>query len=380
MKETKYTKRKRKTMTKNLAASLKMAVVEKDVEAAWKAAFEKIYPGCISSPDGTDGLLEHEEISVAMEYKNDWNLRSSLDQANVLIQSIFYLKKMIDRGNPLPKVVFVGDVNECFCLPSADLIKYFKEDVDWSIAPSSAAKKYPEIVAKIADDDTIRPFISNVGKNFDFPMVVEKMKKISQGKPYAITITAKNIVEIFRAFEDGIITDKRYTAAMVWDDLEEKRMSKLVDIFFTCLTGSDEIVYLHPNSRNKLVMRGEHINVNSANYRAFFSEFRREYTPVELENLTANKDRILEDVHRRRTGAFFTPDIWRDEAFKHLDEALGSNWRDEYVVWDCACGTANLTRGYKFKELYLSTIEESDINTINDCKYNPEATIFKYER
>lgn len=378
MKETKHTKRKRKKMTKSLKASLKAAVVEKDVETAFKAAFEKLYPGCIASPEGTDGLLEHEEISVAMEYKYDWDLRSSLDQANVLIQSIFYLKKMTDRGNPLPKVVFVGDINECFCVPSSDLTKYFSENVDWSLAPSAACKKNPDMVVKIADDEDIRPFVYNVGENFDFQMVVEKMKKISQGKPYAIPITKKNIVEIFRRFENDVVTDKTYTTAMVWDDLEEKRMSQLVDLFFACLTCPDD-VYLHPKRRNEVVVRDKRVRVNSANYRAFFSEFRQEYTPIELDQLTANKDRILEDVHRRRTGAFFTPDLWVDEAHKMIADSLGEDWKDEYVVWDCCCGTANLTRNYKFKELYISTIEQSDINTINDCKYNPEATIFRYD-
>lgn len=83
--------------------------------------------------------------------------------------------------------------------------------------------------------------------------------------------------------------------------------------------------------------------------------------------------------NRRRTGTFYTPKIWVDEAHKMIVEQFGDNWKDEYVVWDCACGLANLTRNYKFKELYLSTIDESDINTIKDCKYNKDATIFKYD-
>jgi len=378
-KETITKKRKRRKITKTLFSSLKSAVVEKDVEAAYKAAFEKIYSGSISSPNGTDGLLRHKDISVAMEFKYDLNLRSSLDQATVLIQVIFYLKKLASQGQSLPKVVFIGDVNECFCVPTSELTSYFKEDIDWSIAPSLASKMNPELTSTIAGNENIRPFVYDVSKNFDFAMVVEKMKKISQGKPYAITITKKNIVEIFRRFEKDVVTDKHYTEPQVVDQKDEMdRMSKFVDLFFTCLTCPDE-VYLHPKRRNEIVVRDARVRVNSAQYRAFFSEFRQEYTPRELEGLTANKDRILEDIHRRRTGAFFTPDIWVEEAHKMIAESFGNNWKDEYVVWDCACGTSNLTRNYKFKELYLSTIDESDINTIKDCKYNVDATIFKYD-
>ena len=378
-KETITKKRKRCKITKTLFSSLKSAVVEKDVEAAYKAAFEKIYSGSISSPNGTDGLLRHKDISVAMEFKYDLNLRSSLDQATVLVQVIFYLKKLASQGQSLPKVVFIGDVNECFCVPTSELTSYFKEDIDWSVAPSLASKMNPELTSTIAGNENIRPFVYDVSKNFDFAMVVEKMKKISQGKPYAITITKKNIVEIFRRFEKDVVTDKHYTEPQVVDQKDEMdRMSKFVDLFFTCLTCPDE-VYLHPKRRNEIVVRDARVRVNSAQYRAFFSEFRQEYTPRELEDLTANKDRILEDIHRRRTGAFFTPDIWVEEAHKMIAESFGNNWKDEYVVWDCACGTSNLTRNYKFKELYLSTIDESDINTIKDCKYNVDATIFRYD-
>jgi len=87
----------------------------------------------------------------------------------------------------------------------------------------------------------------------------------------------------------------------------------------------------------------------------------------------------MEDTYRRHTGAFFTPAIWVAEAHKMISEQFGENWKEEYVIWDCAAGTANLTRGYKFKELYISTLDQSDINTIKDCGYNQEAVVFQYD-
>jgi hypothetical protein len=62
-----------------------------------------------------------------------------------------------------------------------------------------------------------------------------------------------------------------------------------------------------------------------------------------------------------------------------ITEAFGENWKEEYIVWDPACGTLNLTRDYKFKELYCSTIEESDLKTADQMKYNPEAVKFQYD-
>jgi hypothetical protein len=48
-------------------------------------------------------------------------------------------------------------------------------------------------------------------------------------------------------------------------------------------------------------------------------------------------------------------------------------------VWDTAWGTGNLTRDYSFKELYVSTLNQSDIDTANQMGYNPEATKFQYD-
>jgi hypothetical protein len=49
------------------------------------------------------------------------------------------------------------------------------------------------------------------------------------------------------------------------------------------------------------------------------------------------------------------------------------------VVWDPAWGTGNLTRDYKFKELYVSTLVYADIETANQMGYNPEATKFQFD-
>lgn len=369
---------KKQKEAKNLAKALKNSVVEKDVENAYRSVFESIFPGCISSPDKCDGLLKNHVVSSLLEFKYNLNLRNNLEQASVLIQSIYYLKKMELRGEPLPKTIFIGDINECFCIPTNSVTKYLSYKLDWSIPPSLSASKNTNVVIEITKDESISPFIYDIDEHFDFLSVLEKMKNISLDKPFSIPITKNNIVEIFKRFERDVVKDKKLISEQAFKEDESKRISELVDLFFTCLT-SPKDAYLHPNKKDIVVARNEEVKVNSNNYRIFFSQFRQEYKPSELEEITANKDRILEDTYRRFTGAFFTPDIWVAEAHKLIAEQFGENWKDEYVVWDCAAGTANLTRGYKFKELYISTLDQSDINTIKDCGYNKEATIFQYD-
>ena len=90
-----------------------------------------------------------------------------------------------------------------------------------------------------------------------------------------------------------------------------------------------------------------------------------------------NYDRFIEDKERRSKGQFYTPKIFADYAHKMISEVLGDNWKDKYVVWDNCCGTKNLTRDYKFKELYCSTLEKEELDI--SAEFNPEAVSFQFD-
>ena len=90
-----------------------------------------------------------------------------------------------------------------------------------------------------------------------------------------------------------------------------------------------------------------------------------------------NYDRFIEDKERRRKGQFYTPKLFADYAHKMISEVLGNNWKDEYVVWDNCCGTKNLTRDYKFKELYCSTLEKEELDI--SAEFNTEAVSFQFD-
>ena len=95
------------------------------------------------------------------------------------------------------------------------------------------------------------------------------------------------------------------------------------------------------------------------------------------DNDSRTYDRLIEDKERRSKGQFYTPKLFADYAHKMISEALGDNWKDEYVVWDNCCGTKNLTRDYRFKELYCSTLENAELEISK--KYNPEAVSFQFD-
>lgn len=88
-------------------------------------------------------------------------------------------------------------------------------------------------------------------------------------------------------------------------------------------------------------------------------------------------DKLIENIERRNRGAFYTPIIWAHYTHKLITEQFGDDWKDDYIIWDCCCGTKNLTRDYRFKELYCSTLEQAELDISKN--YNKEATSFQFD-
>lgn len=352
--------------TLNLYNLLQECKVESDIEEKYKRVISRYFPDAkISSPYYTDGLLENG-LKMLMEFKFKFDLTKRLQLVDLLIQLIYYLKKFENYGDELPTIIFGGDFDECFCLHSNDLTPYLNENLDWSIMPSEAPSKNPILAKKLYNDQNIKPYIFSINnERFDFKFVVDKIKQLHKGTIQKLRITELNINRFFSYFEDRIIKHKKKYSA---DDL--------VAIFLGCLIDSNNN-YPHPKKKNLLVTTLGDISINRNIFNSFFEHFETNYSINEKKRLTAICDRLVADEARRFRGEFYTPTEWVLEAHKMIEEQFGPNWKEEYVVWDPAWGTGNLTRDFKFKELYCSTINYGDLNI--GKHYNPGSVKFQYD-
>lgn len=87
-------------------------------------------------------------------------------------------------------------------------------------------------------------------------------------------------------------------------------------------------------------------------------------------------DKLMEN---KKAGRYYTPGCVSKLMHDLTCREFGPNWKDEYIVWDCAWGTGNLTRGYEFKELYASTLEQFELDEAEELNTNPEATKFRFD-
>ena len=350
---------------------IKLCKIEREVEDRYNKDLNIYFPNIpITHPYACDGLFEtktknNQLLKVLVEYKLNESLDTKAGRAKVLIQALFYIKQFELNGEPLPNICLIADINECFVIHTNELLKYLDEEINWKLAPSNAYKKFPELTLKIANDGNINPFIFTIDEQFVFSEVVQKIHDLADNVKRYIRITPKNIDRVYGKFVQNVIRFPKKT-----------RTHDLVGAFIGIIT-NEEGYYQHPTKKNILVTPLGNIDISGDKYTAFFSHFQKKYSPKEKTILTAIADRLIEDTDRRKSGDFWTPTILADYAHKMITEQLGENWKDEYVVWDNCCGGKNLTRDYRFKELYCSTLFESELK-IGE-RYNKEATSFQFD-
>lgn len=350
---------------------IKNAHIEKDVESVYTQGITMYFPEAdIEHPFACDSFIDTKTdngkmLKLIIEYKFDEDFSTRTARSKVIAQVLYYMKRFEQNGMILPNVVMVGDMNECFVFHSNDIIKYLDEDIDWTIAPSEAHHRNPDLVMKLNDDENVNPFIFRIDEHFSFKSVVERIKQLADNIQRYVHVTEHNIATIFEYFCDRVIKDRKKIQA-----------NDLVAVFMGVIT-KGENYYKHPNKKNTLVTPFGNISINSDGYDSFFSYFNRNYTPQEKNRFAEISDRLIEDTNRRNKGEFYTPTLFVDYAHKMIAEQFGEDWKEKYVVWDNSAGSKNLTRDYYFKELYSSTLEQAELDI--SSQYNKEATSFQFD-
>lgn len=348
--------------------TLNISINEKDVENTYRHNFLKKFKDMeITSPFGCDGfgVSKSAKIRTLMEFKDDMNLTNKAELVKVLAQSVFYVKKFYDKGIIPPSTIFIGDRNECLTIHVNDILKYLEMDLNWSVAPSQA-HTIGNLVLALMKDESIQPFVYDSKHFLD---CIQKVKDLTDNVQRKVLVTDKNITEVFRYFDEKVLIKNKFTT------------NERANLFVQILVNKDDN-YLHPVKKRKTIVSkslGEVSVISREAFESFFKHFSSSYTPSQKHKLAAVVDRIVEDTTRRKQGEFFTPAIWVDKAHEYIASVYGEDWKENYIVWDPAWGTGNLTRDYKFKELYCSTLIQADIDTANQMGYNPEAIKFQYD-
>ena len=357
------------TMAKsNFFEKISCSTQESQVQETYNEMFKSVFKiNTVDRKCQCDGYIDTRfddtDISMLIEYKYDIRMKDKIERARVIAQCVGYLHKFEESGITLPKLVFIGDINECMIIHTNDLIKFLDLDcVNWDIAPCSLGQENNLLMAIVK---SINPWVYDVDDNFNFDDVANKIISLCKGINQQVHITEKNIEKIFNNFCKRVLKNANKISA-----------NDLVAVFIGTML-DQEHYYKHPTKKNTLIANGTNIAINGDEYDAFMNQHSTDYSPKEKRIFASISDRLIEDTNRRNKGEFYTPTLFVDYAHKMIEKELGSHWKENYVVWDPAAGTLNLTRDYRFKELYCSTLEQAELDISKN--YNKEATKFQFD-
>lgn len=357
-------------------------VVEKQADGTYKNRAATVNDTVVK---GTDGIFEMEYLHITnengkcdveyigfitlLECKLDQDFQDKMYRAAVILQCICYMKLLAERGERIPDILFIGSKKNCFILPKTVVERYIVMNIQGYTSASTAYIKNADIVRSIAEDEEVLKhcYIRNIDDTFEMKDVINDIYDYVTGIGENRKISSEELSKAFDIFSMQVLLKS------------EKYSGREQAKWFLKLILEPDVCYLHPKKQSKLIIGDDCVDVDTDKYKAFRVHYgvEKAYTLQEQREFTAIADRLIEDADRRRRGDFYTPTVWVDEAHKLISKHLGNNWRNEYMVYDCCWGTGNLTRDYKFKELYCSTLIASDLALAE--KYNRDAVKFQYD-
>lgn len=170
-----------------------------------------------------------------------------------------------------------------------------------------------------------------------------------------IVVTESNIVRVYNRFANEVVLKK-----------EEYEDGVLVSTFLD-LVIYETIKGYSKNEKGYFLSYRDKIYIDKRDYEKFINNVViGKYTDEEVSQLVSVSDKLQDIANRRAEGCYYTELNWVNEAHKMVEKELGTNWKEKYVIWDCASGKGNLTTGKTFKELYCSTLKEEDLKYVEN--------------
>ncbi|GAA8673197.1 hypothetical protein DR8_24990 [Helicobacter pylori] len=257
---------------------------------------------------------------------------------------------------------------------------FYKSDIDFSIPPSNHNTEG----FKHALDAFKAMFKPHDKRVFDFKTQSQECKEFiknylnSSHLLNKIQIDKNNFFTIYQKWFEIVkptidinwevakskgILDADYYLADLLSDGDKTIIEKLC----TILRSSHYKLNRGVNELGKMDFMEVGFTDNQQAHQEFWSVYERPPKSEFQASILERHDLLVPSDVRERKGAYFTPKIWVEKSQEYLAKALGQDYQEDYIIWDCAGGTGNLLRGLLNKaNLYLSTLDHNDVAIVKD--------------
>jgi hypothetical protein len=347
----------------SLYSQLQAAKSEEDVKDAYiKALGLKGY---------TKGLIDIQSREIWFEAK-DTDRHSSYA---MFTQLLHYVQVALNKGEHVPPFLAVIDTEKAAIMKSADVLPFLaKKTIQWGKSASQFTQEaLDEISAHIGTY-----FVSFRIKTHEEEFINTVKAAIQSGDIIRTQITPDNLKQVFDKW-----------VAMVGREIVGVKEEDYALLFFADIM-HDGTVSTHANLPAELMhkngapifsLKGKNFDLgNKEGYRQFWAIYHRPPKSEYRDYLLERRDSLIPYDERSFKGAYYTPLHVVDKAYDKLTETLGANWQKDYIVWDMCCGVGNLeVKHSNPRNLYMSTLDQADIDVMKATKTCVSATRFQYD-
>ena len=346
----------------SLLAALARAKTEEDVKDAYIKAL---------------GLKSHFKGLVDIQTNEIWFEAKWVSTPPIIMfgQLLTYVRAARKRGEPIPAFLAVIDRNKAAIMPTEQALLMFDDaSIVWPKSGSAAGK---ELAAQIAPYIETHFVVYDIANHED--ELIDAVKSaIREGRIIRTPITPDNLRPVFDKWMDmvgselGGVHPADYAVLFFADIMHDGKNEAMTHLPARLLFNGDKPVFLLNGQTHELA--------SERGYRNFWAIYHRPPEQKHRHYLLERRDSLLPIDEQKFKGAYYTPLHIVDKAYEQLVATLGPNWQDRYIVWDMCCGVGNLeVKHSNYRNVFMSTLDQADIDIMHASKTCVGATIFQYD-
>lgn len=346
----------------SLYTQLQTAKTEEDVKDAYIRA--------LGLKGYTKGLIDIQTREIWFEAKHNGKTSSYA----MFTQLLHYVQVALNAGDAVPPLLAVIDTEKAALMKSADVLPFLaKKTVRWG---QSASQYTPEALDAISAHIGTH-FVSFRIATHEDEFLATVKTAIKTGDIIRTPITPDNLKQVFDKWmtmvgqEIAGVAEEDYALLFFADVMHDGTLS----------THDLPAELLHRGGAPVFSLRGKLYELGSKEgYRQFWAIYHKPPKAEYRDYLLERRDSLIPLDERSFKGAYYTPLAVVDKAYDKLAETLGKNWQREYIVWDMCCGVGNLeVKHSNPRNVYMSTLDQSDIDVMRATKTCVAAQRFQYD-
>jgi hypothetical protein len=346
----------------NLKEALARVKTEEDVKDAYiKALGLKSY---------FKGLVDIQTDEIWFEAKE-----TSTPPIVMFGQLLVYVRAAHKRGEPIPGFLAVMDRTKAAIMLTEHALPILDDKtIVWPKSGSAAAK---DLAAQIAPYVETHYVVYDIA-NHEAEFIAAVTSAIKEGRIIRTPITPDNLRQVFDKWvemvgsELGMVNPADLAVLFFADIMHDGRNEAMTKLPARLLFNGDKPVFLLNGQQYELA--------SDRGYRNFWAIYHRPPEQKHRHYLLERRDSLLPLDEQKFKGAYYTPLHIVDKAYEQLVATLGANWQERYIIWDMCCGVGNLeVKHSNYRNVFMSTLDQADIDIMRASKTCVGATIFQYD-